>query len=82
MARKANRRMRHKPRHCPTGKVRYRSQCEAVSADHRIALMISSQGGVPNVMRSYWCHLCAGWHLARKDPSDSLRHECHSESKV
>lgn len=73
MARKASRKMRHKSRHCPTGKIRYRSQCEAQDSNRKIAFKILEDGDTPNVMRSYWCHLCAGWHLARKDPRDPCR---------
>lgn len=56
MASRKHRVVRNK---CRTGKMRYRSQDEAIDHLHR---MTAHEGGrIPD--RSYWCLHCKGWHL-------------------
>lgn len=54
---------RRNERRCRTGKMRYRSQDEAIEHMHRMTNI--GDNGVPKTA-DYWCLHCKGWHLTKQ----------------
>ena len=67
---------RRNERRCRTGKMRYRSQDQAIDHMHRMTNI--GENGVPK--RAYWGLHCKGWHLT-KQAAGRVAELPHSEMK-